>query len=195
MTLIQVAVMKSQEINKSVLLICGALFCSSVNALDLARNEFGYYNTELDGIDGNSSLVELSNATNSTVVIRQNSPQGWKGNKAIVRQSGNNNVAVAHQNGVNNLAYLEQNGDDNIAAIYQNGWNNKGMIIQNGNDNFAALVQKGNNSREYINQQGDGNKAVVVERPGVSYSGYNINQSGNEQILIVNGMNKNISVH
>ncbi|MEI8596017.1 hypothetical protein [Photobacterium sp. Hal280] len=187
--------MKTQVINKSVLFICGALFVSSASAFDLARNEFGYYDSELDGINGNASSVELSNATNSKVFIRQNSPQGWKGNKAMVRQSGNNNVAVANQNGVNNFAYLDQNGNDNIAAVYQNGWNNKGIIIQNGNENFAALVQNGNNSREYINQQGDGNKAVVVERPGVSYSGYNINQSGNEQLLIVNGMNKNISVH
>ena len=94
-----------------------------------------------------------------------------------------------------NRALIDQNGNDNTAAILQYGYSNDGYIVQNGNDNEAYIVQKGQYMEHSINQQGNDNKAFIMDKRGVNYSSYSVEQSGSEQIILVNGMNRNISIY
>ncbi|MDO6579999.1 curlin subunit CsgB [Photobacterium sp. 2_MG-2023] len=179
--------------NSNAVALLGVILSFPAFSSDLARNELSRV-SELSDDFNNVARVELKNAYESSATINQSHLFG-SGNKALIRQSGYNNNANIDQIGGGNLSYIEQNGNDNYAAIYQAGWNNEGAIIQNGNQNRAVLSQTGIGLSETINQDGDGNMAFVIDKPNVNYSGFNINQSGNEQILIVNGMNKQITVH
>jgi minor curlin subunit len=188
--------MKSLNI-VSTLSLSGLLlisFNSNAFSEDLAYNELRNLSELQSGFD-NVAVVNLNNATNSNATIIQKSFGNHKGNAAKIKQQGNDNNATIGQIGNGNRAYINQNGYNNEAAILQAGLYNDGIIIQNGDNNTAYLVQKGYGNEKVINQQNNDNTAYVVEKNNVRHSDYSVNQNGNDHIIIVNGMNKHISVN
>jgi minor curlin subunit len=188
--------MKSLSIVNTLSLSGLLLVSFSTHAIseDLAKNELRSLSELQSGFD-NVAVVNLNEAINSNATIVQKSFGRHKGNAAKIKQQGRDNNATIGQVGNGNRAYINQNGYNNEAAILQAGFYNDGIIIQNGDNNKAYLVQKGYGNEKLINQQDNNNTAYVVEKSNVRHSDYSVNQNGNDHIIIVNGMNKHISVN
>ncbi|MDD9174367.1 MULTISPECIES: curlin subunit CsgB [Aliivibrio] len=164
---------------------------------DLGINEFNAPDeltllSELNTGHDNNAIVELTNSTNSRVIILQHNVNGAGSNKAKVQQAGYNNNANIVQLGSNNTGLISQNGTNNSASLEQWGTNHEGAILQNGNDNIAHLTQTGNGKQNVVNQTGDSNIAAAVNKN--NGAGFSINQTGNQGIILVNGMDRFISI-
>ncbi|MGR6860692.1 curlin subunit CsgB [Aliivibrio salmonicida] len=164
---------------------------------DLGINEFSSPDeltalSELNTSHDNNAIVELINSTNSRVVILQHNVNGVGSNKAKVQQTGYDNKANIIQIGGNNIGLITQNGINNSASLEQWGVNHEGAILQDGNNNIAHLKQTGNTQQNVINQTGDSNIAAAVNKN--NGSGFSINQTGNQGIILVNGMDRFISI-
>lgn len=171
--------------------------CSYVFAwTDLGINEFSSSDeltqlSELNEGNNNNAIVNLEHAFNSQVIIKQNNFIGI-GNKAKVNQNGTSNQALISQMGGNNTGLITQNGNNNSATLQQWGVNHEGAILQQGNDNTAYLTQLGSNNENAITQTGDSNFAAAVNKK--SGSSFSIEQTGNQGIILVNGMDRFISI-
>lgn len=175
---------------------CSGMFIFSFHAYggDLALNELRDL-SELQSGSDDLAVVELGEARNSLAMIEQVNGIYGKGNAAKISQQGNHNNAYIKQEGNGNRALIDQNGNDNTAAILQYGYYNDGYILQDGNNNDAYIVQRGQYIEYSISQQGDNNTAYLMDKRGVNNSSYSVNQSGSELIILVNGMNRNISIN
>jgi len=160
---------------------------------DLAYNELSKL-SELQLDYDNISSVKQNAAYNSTATVVQQNRYGGLGNAAKIKQSGSRNDAYIAQKGSGNKAYIDQNGDDNYAAVLEDGFDNTGVILQYGNNNKAAIIQKGSKNRGEIAQYGNDNKALIVQKSNVRYFKSDINQTGGQTHVIINGMNKSITV-
>lgn len=173
------------------------LFLSGVSfnvfSSDLAFNELGKLSELQLGYD-NISSVEQNGAYNSTATVVQQNKYSGLGNAAKIKQSGSRNDAYIAQKGSGNKAYIDQNGDDNYAAVIEDGFDNTGVILQYGNNNKAAIIQKGSKNQGEIAQYGNDNKALIVQKSNVRYFKSDINQTGGQTHVIINGMNKSITV-
>ena len=165
----------------------------NVLAGDLAYNELSKL-SELQLNYDNISSVEQTGAYNSTATVVQQNRYGGLGNAAKIKQSGSRNDAYIAQKGSGNKAYIDQNGDDNYAAVLEDGFDNTGVILQYGSNNKAAIIQKGSKNRGEITQYGNDNKALIVQKSNVRYFKSDINQDGGQTHVIINGMNKSITV-
>ena len=187
--------MKKLSVNYLYLLM--AVSSYTYADLDLGINEFNAPSelTELSELNtghSNNAIVELNNSTNSRITIVQHNVNGVGSNKAKVKQAGYNNTAAVLQLGSNNTGLVIQNGNNNSASLEQWGTNLEGAILQNGNDNIAHLVQVGNDQQNAVNQTGDSNIAAAVNKN--NGAGFSISQTGNQGIILVNGMDRFISI-
>ncbi|WP_299018565.1 hypothetical protein [uncultured Photobacterium sp.] len=169
--------------------------CANFNsqASDLALNELSHLSELQYGFD-NYASVELDYALNSNVNIIQENNSYGQGNSALVKQSGENNSASIEQYGGGNIAYIHQYGSGNAAYVSEYGYSNYGVIKQYGNNNEATIIQEGGNHQGEITQYNDDNKALVVQKSNVEYFKTDITQSGGQTHVIINGMNKNITI-
>ena len=181
----------------SILCLSLSIFNYAMAWTDLGINEFTSPNelTELSELStgrSNNAIVDLNQSSNSKVVIRQHNFGGVGSNNARVTQTGTNNSAELAQLGGNNTGLIIQNGHNNSATLQQWGANHEGAILQEGNDNIAYLNQVGNGKENVISQTGDSNIAAAVNKSsGASFS---IEQTGNQGIILVNGMDRFISI-
>lgn len=177
-------------------IISALFYFLSVNValanLDLGKSELSI-NEELspDHI-GNMANINISGEFNHAYIEQNSSYKS--GNIASINQNGRNNKSLINQGGEANSANIDQYGNSNLAIILQNGSGNNGSISQYGNENEAILSQSGDSLDGSISQLGNGNLAYIVDNSSVSMSGYNINQSGQQSLIIINGMNRNISM-
>ena len=148
--------------------------------------------SELNTGYDNHAIIELTNSANSKVIILQHNVNGAGSNKAKVQQTGYNNNASVVQLGSNNTGLVIQDGTNNYASLEQLGVSHEGAIIQNGNDNIAHLKQTGNGKQNAVTQTGDSNIAAAVNKN--NGAGFSINQTGNQGIILVNGMDRFISI-
>ncbi|MEJ2766064.1 hypothetical protein VV869_19090 [Photobacterium sp. MCCC 1A19761] len=183
--------MKLIRIKLIALCITGVAF--HVHSSDLALNELKDLSEFQLGLD-NSAVIDLEEASYNSAVIDQQSYGLNAGNAAKIKQRGNYNDAYIAQQGGQNIAYTNQNGEYNKAAITQDGYENEGVIYQLGNNNKAGIVQQGKRNKGTITQYGDDNTALIVQKSNVSQFRSNIRQSGGQTHVIINGMNKNITV-
>ncbi|MBB1312379.1 MULTISPECIES: minor curlin subunit, nucleator CsgB [Aliivibrio] len=187
--------MKKLSVNYLYLLM--AVSSYTYADLDLGINEFNAPSelTELSELNtghNNNAIVDLTTSTNSRITIVQHNVSGAGNNKAKVRQAGYNNTAAVLQLGSNNTGLIVQNGTNNSASLEQWGVNHEAAILQNGNDNIAHLRQTGNGKQNAVNQTGDSNIAAAVNKN--NGAGFSINQTGNHGIILVNGMDRFISI-
>ncbi|UTV29079.1 hypothetical protein [Photobacterium atrarenae] len=173
------------------LCISGAAF--NTYSSDLALNELMNLSEFQLGVD-NSAVIDLEEASHSSAVVQQKSIGDKVGNAAKIKQRGNYNDAFIAQQGSRNIAYINQRGDYNEAAVSQDGYENMGVIYQLGNNNKAGIVQKGRRNKGKISQYGDDNKALIVQKSNVRSFRSDIQQTGGQTHVIINGMNKNITV-
>ncbi|MEZ8020487.1 curlin subunit CsgB [Vibrio splendidus] len=132
----------------------------------------------------NYSEIDISNASDSIAIIRQNSAGVSANNKAKIKQSGNSNSAYIKQTGSNNIAFVNQDGSNNTAAIGQLGVNSEALISQDGNNNLAVIGQANfsrQSSQLSIDQKGNGNTAYLA---GSGRSNLGISQDGNDFALV-----------
>ncbi|WP_051035886.1 hypothetical protein [Photobacterium marinum] len=167
--------------------------CCNAQASDLALNELSHLSELQYGYD-NYASVELNNAYNGRVDIIQDDYNQGYGNSAKVLQKGENNDAYIAQYGSGNIAYINQYGNRNTAHITEYGSGNAGLIKQYGNDNEAAILQKGDGNQGQITQYNDDNKALIVQKSNVQYFKTDITQNGGQTHVIINGMNKGITI-
>lgn len=167
--------------------------CCNSQAGDLALNELSHLSELQYGYD-NYASVELTDAYNGRVNIIQDDYNSGYGNSARVLQTGGNNTASVAQYGSSNIAYINQHGNRNTAYITEYGSGNSGLIKQYGNDNEAAILQEGDGNQGKIIQYNDDNKALIVQKSNVQYFKTDITQNGGQTHVIINGMNKGITI-
>lgn len=142
----------------------------------------------------NYSEINISNASDSTAIIKQRSPGITANNRAKITQRGSSNSAFIGQVGRNNTALVDQNGSNNYAAIGQIGVNSEALISQDGNNNLAVIGQanfSGSSSKLSIDQQGNNNTAFMAgaggDNSGISQNGHDfaiVNASSSMRIYI-----------
>ncbi|UXI02659.1 hypothetical protein [Photobacterium sp. TY1-4] len=180
-------------IRSKLIALCISGVAFNVYSSDLALNELKDLSEFELGLD-NSAVIELEESNYSSAMINQQSNGLKTGNSAKIKQRGNYNDAYIAQQGSKNVAYINQNGDYNEAAVSQDGYENVGVIYQLGNNNKAGIVQKGRRNKGNITQYGDDNTALIVQKSNVSQFRSDIRQTGGQTHVIINGMNKNITV-
>ncbi|MEZ8346786.1 curlin subunit CsgB [Vibrio splendidus] len=132
----------------------------------------------------NYSEINISNASDSTAIIKQRSPGITANNRAKITQRGGSNSAFIGQSGRNNTALIDQDGSNNYAAIGQLGINSEALISQDGNNNLAVIGQANfsrHGSKLSIDQQGNNNTAFMAGSRG---SNLGISQDGNDFALV-----------
>ena len=132
----------------------------------------------------NYSEINISNASDSTAIIKQRSPGITANNKAKITQRGGSNSAFIDQSGRNNTALIDQDGSNNYAAIGQLGINSEALISQDGSNNLAVIEQANfsrHGSKLSIDQQGNNNTAFMAGSRGGNLG---ISQDGNDFALV-----------
>lgn len=182
-----------KRIKSKLIALCISGVAFNTYSSDLALNELKNLSEFQLGVD-NSAVIDLEEANYSSAVIQQKSLGNKVGNAAKIKQRGNYNDAFIAQQGSKNIAYINQRGDYNEAAVSQDGYENLGVIYQNGNNNKAGIVQKGRKNKGKISQYGDDNTALIVQKSNVRNFRSDIQQTGGQTHVIINGMNRNITV-
>ncbi|MDA0144600.1 curlin subunit CsgB [Vibrio toranzoniae] len=132
----------------------------------------------------NYSEINISNAFDSTAIIKQSSTGITANNRAKITQRGGSNSAFIGQSGRDNTALVNQNGSNNDAVIGQLGINSEALISQDGNNNLAVIGQANfsrQSSQLSIDQTGNGNKAYLA---GAGGSNLGISQDGHDFAIV-----------
>jgi minor curlin subunit len=143
-------------------------------------NDYNYLESLPSGDLDNYSEINISNASESMVIIKQRSPGITANNRAKITQSGSSNSALIVQAGRNNIALIDQDGLNNDASIRQRGRNSGALISQDGMNNIAEISQANfsrHSNQLSINQTGNGNTAYLA---GHGASNIGISQDGND---------------
>ena len=90
--------------------------------------------TRTEARNAEARLIQTGNSNSGTI------EQNGRGQRAEIRQSGNNNTAgiLQEATAVNAFARIEQSGSRNTFFIRQNAVNQSFTVVQNGNDNAAT---------------------------------------------------------
>ncbi|MCW8345701.1 curlin subunit CsgB [Vibrio sp. ZSDZ65] len=143
-------------------------------------NDLDRGNNDID----NYSEVNITNATDSLVIVSQVKAGLGRGNKSSVNQVGVSNTAIVGQIGSGNIAYINQEGDGNAAAIGQLGTRSEALINQDGNNNLAVIGQANMlypSSKLSVNQENDNNIAFVAGSGGADLG---ISQDGGDAAIV-----------
>ncbi|MCL9773820.1 curlin subunit CsgB [Vibrio methylphosphonaticus] len=143
-------------------------------------NDLEFGNNDID----NYSEVNITNATDSLVIVSQVKAGFGRGNKSSVNQTGVSNTAIVGQIGSGNVAYISQDGDGNAAGIGQLGMHGEALINQDGNNNLAVIGQANMiypSSKLSVNQENDNNIAFVAGSGGADLG---ISQDGGDAAII-----------
>lgn len=122
---------------------------------------------------GGAASVKQSGKHNSATIVQGKSPVISKkvrnhlrrGNRAIIQQEGENNVARQTQTGEDNVGLVSQKGDHNTVTQEQTGKRNLAAAVQEGDDNTVTHSQSGDGHMHTIIEVGDG-KTVTVSQSG-----------------------------
>ena len=109
---------------------------------------------------GGSALIKQSGAGNNASIVQGKSPVLSKKVRNHLRQG---NRAVIQQEGENNVARQTQTGEDNVGLVSQKGDHNKVTQEQDGKRNLAAAVQEGDDNTIVHSQTGDGHMQTIIE--------------------------------
>jgi hypothetical protein len=150
-----------------------------------------------EGGDFQRSWIVQEGAGNVADVLQRDDDE-----KSIVLQYGNGNFADVDQGytfgGINvtglHDSYVRQSGESNISLVHQEFEFNKSAIVQNGVGNFADVYQYGLVTvlpqESYITQSGEGNWVDADQIGYYNYSSITQDGLGNGVDLYQNGTNQ-----
>lgn len=121
--------------------------------------------------DENLALLTQVGMGNTAAIF-----QGWGDeyragtNLATIDQTGEGNLILSIQFGLENLVRIQQEGHNNRVFSWQDGSLNYLTVSQIGNNNRVLTVQEGNHNEIDIIQLGDGNRTRVLHSGGMNFS-------------------------
>lgn len=122
---------------------------------------------------GGSASIKQSGHSNSAKIVqgkraalsKKIREQMRRGNRAVIQQEGDHNVASQTQTGEDNIGLVSQKGDRNTVTQQQEGKNNLAAAVQDGDDNTVTHSQTGAGNMHTVIEVGDG-KSVTVSQSG-----------------------------
>ena len=126
--------------------------------------------------------------------------EGMRGNRAEIKQVGDNNSTSVDQNGSLNHVIINRSGNGNLDNVTQNGNNHEYNSIVKGNSNTNDVDQRGSSNVINQNLLGD-NQSFTFDQRGhnleinqvendLQARGYEVRQRGNGMsVTITNGLN------